>query len=93
MALRDERDKTLERRWLQSGQIGEEYAPCYSCPTATRNATCRRTTTYEFSDTVISQCFSYEYIDYPNGTLSTFRWMVRKHFGYASVAAELTNQS
>lgn len=71
------RDHSLDKRYLVAEQIGEEYAPCRTCPTATRNSTCRIEKRYEFNDTVVSQCLTSEDIYYPNGTIQSTNWLVR----------------
>jgi hypothetical protein len=84
----DERDiKTkesgeLNRRWLQPEIIGEEYAPCYTCPTPDTNSTCYVKKTYEFNDTVVSQCLSSQDYVYPNGSTAYFHWMLTTDWCY-----------
>lgn len=68
--------KSLLRRWLEPGLIGEEYAPCLSCPSKTANETCKRVENYEYNQTVISQCFKEQLVNYPNGTTGIDWFMV-----------------
>lgn len=74
MEARDADDAAPARRWLQPGKIGEEYAPCYNCASAKRN--CPTVKTYEYNNTVISQCVTSEDVTYPNGSWSSTTWMV-----------------
>ncbi|PKS12549.1 hypothetical protein jhhlp_000757 [Lomentospora prolificans] len=48
-------DSTLAKRWLAEALIGEEYSYCRTCPSAV-NTTCETVKTYEYNQTVITQC-------------------------------------
>lgn len=74
---------SFARRWLQEGKIGEEYAPCFSCPSGRKNASdCAVVKTYEYNQTTLSQCYTRRYETLPNGTETSEAWMVRqKQYG------------
>lgn len=63
--------------------IGEEYAYCYSCPTNPANPTCDLVKTYEYNQTVISQCTTADLSD---------RWMVSPYL-FSYVGLPDTNNS
>lgn len=69
-------DEALTKRYLVAEQIGEEYAPCYTCPSANGGPSCRRKKRYEYNDTVVSQCLTYGETTYPNGTIESILWLV-----------------
>jgi hypothetical protein len=75
-------ESSLGKRWLIASKIGEEYAPCYTCPSATENSTCEVQQVYEFSDRVVTQCHTREEVTYPNGTMDVFWWQLTTDWCY-----------
>ncbi|PKS08743.1 hypothetical protein jhhlp_004796 [Lomentospora prolificans] len=70
-----EEGSAIGKRWLEDGLIGEEYAYCYSCPTNPANPTCDLVKTYEYNQTVISQCTTADLSD---------RWMLTTDWCYVN---------
>ncbi|CEJ91179.1 hypothetical protein VHEMI06909 [[Torrubiella] hemipterigena] len=71
---------SLSRRYLICSLVGDEYAPCYTCP----KTTCGVTKTYEFNDTVISQCHTDTTTTLPNGTIQEDRWVLTTDWCYVN---------